>query len=231
MAVRIRQSLIYLCVALSLFANGAARASLTVELRAVSTTSGTVIDAKHVLFTGGPGDTVTMEVWGIISDNDGIDNEGLGFLQCSMLSSAGGLTGNLAAERSPDFRGALGGDGFIQDLDGDGDLDVGSNNEASMAGFFRAFRSQFAPYVAANYVGRLTWTASGGAAVTEIHARPRATWDGAGWAEDTVSADPSTSPYLAGAAVRLIVPEPATAGACALIAAVLLLCRNRRAAG
>jgi len=42
--------------------------ALTVDLRAVSTTSGSIVDPKHVLFTGSVGDTITMDVWSDIPD-------------------------------------------------------------------------------------------------------------------------------------------------------------------
>src|SRR5687768_16955524 len=73
-------------------------ATLTVDLRAVSTTNGTVVSPKEVLFTGGVGDTVTMNVFMVISgmiDPD-TDNDYLDFLHGSFLSSFGGLQGNLS---------------------------------------------------------------------------------------------------------------------------------------
>jgi hypothetical protein len=69
--------------------------ALTVDLRATSTSNGTILDPKHVVFTGGVGGTVTMDVFAIVS---GYSNQWTDYLHGSFLSSTGGLMGDLRAQ-------------------------------------------------------------------------------------------------------------------------------------
>jgi hypothetical protein len=136
----------------------AAKGALFLELRTAS------VDAAHVAFvsltpggksftlngTGAVGATVTMN---IVAKSTGSDanggNDGLLSLAGSFLSTRNGGSprGNLAASRqvsiaglnqTSGFNGAGGQNGTVTDLNGDGDLNVGSNNDNDSAGFFAA---------------------------------------------------------------------------------------------
>src|SRR3954452_5625949 len=115
--------------------------TLTGDVRAVSTSSGTVFDAKHVEYTGGGGGTVTFEVWSVITgyDPSNPNPDFLDYLHGSFLSANGGLLGDLRAQFAEEYGDFIASNGLRQDLDGDGDLDVGSNIDDSFANFFRAY--------------------------------------------------------------------------------------------
>jgi hypothetical protein len=125
-----------------------ALASLTVDLRVTGVTGGgTKVDAKNV--TGvAVGSVVTMAVWAMVTGSAG--NSTAGIAQClqsrggSFLSGNGGLPGTLNIQGSATqgilgpWRGLSFSAGFQSDLDGDGDIDIGSNNEGDAANFFSA---------------------------------------------------------------------------------------------
>lgn len=93
------------------------------DLRATSTTSGTVADAKHVLFSGAPGDIVRMEIWGLVTGgtNGTIFDDWISYFDGSFLSATGGMQGDLRANLRVEWFGTFGYNGTRQDLDGDGD--------------------------------------------------------------------------------------------------------------
>jgi len=120
-----------------------ALAALTVDMRVTTVLGGgTSVTPKSV--TGvAAGTTVIMQVWAMVTGSAG--NTTAGIAQClqsvggSFLSSNGGLLGNLnTLSLAAPFKGLSSSLGFQQDLDGDGDLDVGSNNEGDAANFFSA---------------------------------------------------------------------------------------------
>jgi len=120
-----------------------ALASLTVDMRVTAVAGGgTKVDAKNVTNLAANA-TVTMQVWAQVTGSAG--NQTAGIAQAlqsvggSFLSSNGGLRGNLLPAQPPiAFRGSSASAGFSSDLDGDGDLDIGSNNEGDAANFFSA---------------------------------------------------------------------------------------------
>jgi hypothetical protein len=120
-----------------------ALASLTIDMRVTNVTGGgTKVTAKSV--TGqAVGTTVTMQVWAQVTGSAG--NSTPGIAQClqsvggSFLSSNGGLLGNFIPANPPlVFKAASASAGLATDLDGDGDLDVGSNDTSDAANFFSA---------------------------------------------------------------------------------------------
>jgi hypothetical protein len=142
----------------------AAKGALFLELRTAS------VDPAHAAFVSfipetkaftllsplAVGATLTMNV---VTKPAGADanqgNDGLLSLAGSFLSIRAGASprGNLAASRlasvgtlpqTSGFNGAGGQNGTVTDLNGDGDLDVGSNNDNDAAGFFAA-RATSAP--------------------------------------------------------------------------------------
>ena len=202
-------------------------ASLTIDVRATSTTSGTVIDAKNVLFTGSPGDTVGMNVHAVITDGNGNPNDdGLLSVVGSFLGAPGGLLGDLRAQRTPMFSAGGSSNGLPQDLDADGDLDVGSNNDASSSNFFSARASgPEPPPGTALIIATLTWTYTGGSSDTTLSFRPRISGTTGSWFED--GSQITSSNVGSGAPVRIFVPEPASPLVPALCGATVLLARRR----
>jgi hypothetical protein len=144
--------------------NAVSNASLFLELRA------STVDAAHasqVIFTPGSksfqlgtgafGATLTMVVVGKVTGADADQsNDGILSLTGSFLSThgaAGHPSGNMTATRqvsttglnqTSGFNGAGSTNGNPSDLNGDGDLDVGSNHDNDAAGFW-AVRATSAP--------------------------------------------------------------------------------------
>jgi hypothetical protein len=189
------------------------RATLTVDLRAVSTSNGIIVNQKDVLFTGGVGDTVTMDVFATLSGmiNDEPLDDFIVYLHGSFLSSTNGLAGDLRAQLTPDFIWLLSSNGLRQDLDGDGDLDVGSNNADLPANFFRANVSDDAPPLAHAKIATLTWTRSSadGGANTLINFRPRVVEHGGLWWIDGFGYYADEDEFLVGVPV-LVTSTPET---------------------
>jgi hypothetical protein len=214
-----------------LLAPRTSQAALTVDLRAVSTTNGTVVDAKTVLFDGPVGGTVTMDVYMVItgmSDPDP-DNDFLDYLHGSFLSSFGGLRGDLKAQLVfPDYGDFISSNGFIQDLDGDADLDVGSNDDSTIVNFFRSYKWREAPRMAVAKIATLKWTSTltDFGAETLINFRPQDHPQAAHWLVDGLSRYPLFDTFTSGPAV-LIKQAPEPAGLAALSSAVMLLLRRR----
>jgi hypothetical protein len=246
----------------------AAQAALFLELRAAS------VDAAHqtfVVFTAGGknfsllpgavGATLTMNIIAKSSGQDGNQgNDGLLSLAGSFLSTRAGTSprGNLAASRqvsitglnqTSGFNGAGGQNGTVTDLNGDGDLDVGSNVDTDSAGFFAA-RATSAPDPVFGtappfelQVGTVRYVVTDTGATpgpTTINFRKREAFGAASWYEDSVqnpddgtwsgahtyNSDPN---WTIGAPVNVFgqIPEPATLGLASL-AGLGLLARRRK---
>ena len=202
--------LLFLCPVTQSARAQSTQPALTVELRAVSTTNGTVVDSTHVEITGGAGTIVQLDVFGVISGVTDPENLNfIDFLHGSFLSSFGELPGDLKAGLTSDYNDFISGRGFEVDLDGDGDLDVGSNNDTSLTGYFRAYHRKDAPLIPEIRVGTLTWTCTGVGQSTLLNFRPRNASDAAGWATDGEAYDPSNGIFRSGDAVTITwVPEP-----------------------
>jgi len=120
-----------------------ALASLTIDMRVSAVAGGgTKVSAKSVSGQA-IGTTVTMQVWAQVTGSAGNSTPGIAqALQSvggSFLSSNGGLLGNFIPTAPPSvFRGPSASAGLATDLDGDGDLDVGSNDTNDAANFFSA---------------------------------------------------------------------------------------------
>jgi hypothetical protein len=185
-------------------------ASLTIDLRATATTGGTVIDAKHVQFSGVAGATVTMNVYSLVTNGNGNPNDdGTLAVIGSFLSSFSDMSGNLEAVRDAEFTGTGSSNGLITDLDGDGDFDVGSNNNAVAANFFAARARQFTPFTAETLIGSVTWTFTANLSETFLNYRPRVSSNAGSWIEDGTQI--TSSDVSVGAPVHIFVPEPAFA--------------------
>lgn len=184
-----------------------AHASLNVFMLASGATGGTISGDKLSVTNVPVGATVTMQFWAHINGADGNNgNDGLLSLAGSFLSTGGGSLGNLTAARAASplsFKGGGSNDGASGgDLDGDGDNDVGSNNNADPAGFFVA-RSSNAPYPqwqdtnddsgttnsnAPNLlVATVKFVATAGGSATSVNFRKRDVQGQANWYEDATA--------------------------------------------
>src|SRR5688572_30896956 len=96
---------------------------------------------KEVTITG-VGQKVNLEVWATVTgDNSSNTDEGLQIAVGSLLSSnisGGAAKGKIAVSLVAPFNALGSSKGFAQDLDSDGDLDVGSNDNANAPGFIFA---------------------------------------------------------------------------------------------
>lgn len=121
-------------VAFALSANPRADAVLSFDVRAVALNGAPLSDPKNVAVS--LGDLVTFDLFAIVTGAEG--NMGLeGFSSMStgsMFSSAGGkIRGDFVSPQNvAPFNATASSPGRIQDLDGDGDLDLGSNKTDTM---------------------------------------------------------------------------------------------------
>src|SRR6185503_11328340 len=75
------------------------------------------------------GQVIAMEAWATVSGSNGVADEGFQVGQGSFVSAdfnGGSVSGTLSVNRTFPFTGSGSQNGAQQDLDGDGDLDVGS---------------------------------------------------------------------------------------------------------
>lgn len=106
----------------------------TVDIRPVGGGSDTII-------VDTVGQTINFDVWVRVQGSDGIDNEGLQIISGAFLSAnltGGAAAGTMTVTRDPAFSSLGSSDGVQNDLDGDGDLDIGGTVEAEASGFFAA---------------------------------------------------------------------------------------------
>jgi hypothetical protein len=190
--------------------------SLVIDLRV----AGGAGDAKEVTVTH-VGQTVQLEAWGVVTgQNDVITDEALQTLIGSFLSSAGGaVLGDLAVTaHTPPFNALGTQDGRVQDLDGDGDLDIGTTTGPSNE-YFAARSSTMTPGSDPTADGTgaefkladLTFTVTAivdPAATTELTFRPRPGTVSAVWREDDTPKNASLGTFAGGAPVIVTVEQP-----------------------
>jgi hypothetical protein len=142
-----------------------ASAILTVDLRVVSVSGGSTSNTKTANVNGN-GSIVTLALWGIVTGTNGIVDENISIVsQGILISSPGtissldtGVSGNSSLPASPNtIFGTIGltidplflGSGAVvgksQDLDGDGDLDMGGTSTANATDYI-SFRSTSPSY-------------------------------------------------------------------------------------
>jgi hypothetical protein len=117
--------------------------------------------------------------------------------------------------------------GLVTDLDGDSDLDVGSNNNAIGTNFFSP-RSKDAPtpqFESHVLIGTMQMTLQVSGGFTLVNFRPRVSPTSGSWFEDGTQITSST--FSAGAPVVLGIPEPTTLSLTSM-AGLGLLARRRK---
>lgn len=155
---------------------------------------------------------ITMEVWAVASGSNGVADEGLFGVMGSFVSSNGGAAnGNLSATRLAPFNSSGSSNGQAVDLDGDGDLDVGSTDSSSPDGFFVARASSpvwegtgsgdTMSFKIGTLEFKVTQLLTG--AETKINFEPRNSSLAAVWAEDNLGKDASTGSFQAGSPIVL----------------------------
>jgi hypothetical protein len=126
------------------------------------------------------GQVIRMEAWATVSGANGISSdEGFQLAQGSFVSgdvSGGSVSGTLSVTRTYPFTGAGSQNGGQQDLDGDGDLDVGSANSSSITNYFMA-RADVLQGGSSFKIADVTFTVTGlkGGRETDIVFVPRPT--------------------------------------------------------
>jgi len=147
---------------------GAADAALTIDVRALQINGANISGqntAKEIKVVN-VGDVITFGVYADVTGSNPAKFQTLQSFSGSFLSSGGTTFGNMvpAASRTPPFNASSSSVGLAQDLDGDGDLDIGSNNDADAANFF-ADR-------AANLTGPSSTDANGNSVFTQAGTQP-----------------------------------------------------------
>jgi hypothetical protein len=215
----------------------AADAGLTFDLRAVSATGGAhLVDSKHVDAVPGFEGEVVAELWAVITganavlDDDRINNFAVKFL------TTGSIRANLVNQPGVQigWRDAGFNNGTVQDLDGDGDMDIGGNlatttgyalgrGTAPPAYAGQAFVAEFLVY---RFSAQISAQSFGlGMLHVERHASPTAYL----WSEDGGAKNP-TSGFLALAPGIQIgqIPEPSTITLALFVFAGVVLAFRRR---
>jgi MYXO-CTERM domain-containing protein len=203
-----------------------ADAALVVDIRATALNGGpltlrdsssTAKDVKVAV-----GDVVTLQIWAQASGTNGANDEVIKTLQGSLVST-GILKGGLAGGVSEPFTTPGYQNGASQDLDLDGDLDLGAQQNAGVAtDYIAPFQTvaQGGTATDANteeiqvYQATFTVTAGTGSDSTLVRWLRRQSISGgnvitgANWSEDGQIKSATTSQYTAGAPVEIGIPEP-----------------------
>ncbi len=172
------------------------------------------------------GDVVNLEIWATATGSNATgSDEGLQIVVGSLLStnvSGGAANGTLAAQLTSEFRAPGATNGNQADLDGDGDLDVGSNNDSDATGFI--FARSDSPVTDGTVSGAsqsweiatatFTVTSLGNTSgATDIGWRIRNAINGALWREDgTAALKNGASGYSAGSPVVIKTTTNGTGG-------------------
>jgi hypothetical protein len=139
-----------------------ANAGLIIDVRAVTKNGVAVTNPK--LVTVSPGDTMIFRVFADVTGSNAQKFQTIQSLSGSFLST-GGILGNLApptgAGITPPFGGSGSSAGTASDLDGDGDLDIGSNTPSDPAGFFAIRSGNLTGPHSTDAAGNSVFTASG----------------------------------------------------------------------
>lgn len=220
---------------------GAANAALNIDIRATGVTGAgaQLVNSKSVTGVTN-GSVVSFDVFAVVTGtNANFDDDNILSVSGSWRSSNGGLLGNIApVARAPLFNGLGSSVGLAQDLDLDGDLDVGSNNDGAAANFWGArFVDPAGSPAGLPNGGRIgfgTFTvtnASNGTGQTTINFDGRNAATAANYFQDGASVAEASQDGAVGLTIvgtpGGVVPEPATLSLAGL--AGLAMVRRRRA--
>jgi autotransporter-associated beta strand protein len=192
-----------------------ARASLVVSVEALTLNGNAVADPYNVALSN-VGDVLTFRLVATVTGTDGNPtNDGLQTVSGSVLTTGPQLLGNLSTMTlAAPFIASGSQSGAVQDLDSDGDLDLGSNVDSSASGFVAA-RASTMQTASGNPVANgqafvigtssftLTSAANGSSAALGYRIRNATGGGAASWQEDGAAKTPGTGSYTAGATVNL----------------------------
>jgi hypothetical protein len=225
-----------------------AQAGLIIDLRATAVNGQPLAGTNTPKQLGGlaPGDFVTLGLFARVSGTNGVSDEGLTSVHGAMISDNSAffdrMFGNLAGGAIAPFADSGSQNGSVQDLDGDGDLDIGvtPNGGTPTTGYFIARASALqtnGTVIDANtkefQVGQFTFTVSPGGSDTFINFVRRANAAGGNittagvWSVDGVARNPTSDSFGSGTPVAILfVPEPSAAASAAVVALGLLARRR-----
>jgi len=206
-----------------------AQSDLRVDLRVTSVTGPATINNTQSVLVTGIGAQINMDIFARITGTNAlIFDDGLTSLSGSLLSPSfpwSRMNGTISTSLVPGFLGNGSSVGLQADLDGDSDLDVGSNNDADAYNFF-AVRATTAPNPVTGpeiKIGHATFTVNDiTSAVVDslLIFRPRDFGTAATWLEDGMGKTPNspgTGFYFGQGVSVSAIPEPGPLG---LLAAV-----------
>lgn len=232
---------------------GAANAALNIDVRATGVTGGGVfVNGKSV--TGvTSGSVVTFDIFAVVTGSNASLTDDKYISSGGSFLTTGALRGSLLADvlrTAVDSNGdpvppfGFDGNGFSvgtqQDLDSDGDLDVGSNNDSSASDFWAARNftapagataGSLSPTTAGRRIGFGTFTVTDGTGQTVLNFRGRNAGTAGNWIEDGQTLSAATQNGVLGITITGAgggtIPEPATLSLAGL--AGLAMVRRRRA--
>lgn len=217
-------------------------ALLTYDVRAVGGSSGVTVNNAKSVTVSGAGNVVQFELYGVLQATNAATS-GITAAGGSILSGTGGLLGSIGNGAIPsNFQGPGFTAGAQADLDGDSDLDLGSNTTNSSPNFFidRSSAGTSPTFGISLLLGTFSFTVGGTDGSTTLNFRPALLTTGTAATRNyhnfqidgvTTATNGSDAALVAAAAPVSIgysaVPEPTTLAALAGLGAVAL--RRRRA--
>ncbi len=190
--------------------------SLTVDIRIAGSSTPKAASVTSV------GQIINMQEWVLVTGNSSGNNDGLESVTGSLLStktSAGSVNGSLNANVVPGYTASGAQNGTIVDLNGDHNLDVGSNDNSQINGFINArapgvaspggVSGDTASFVVATMQYKVTSLSSGGASDINFRFRngvPALAFD-AVWVEDGAAHNDKDNPIFVGSPVVITGPN------------------------
>jgi uncharacterized protein (TIGR03382 family) len=227
---------------------GAVNAGMNLDVRATGVSGGGILVNNKTVTQVIPGSVVSFDVFAVVTGTDAsTNNDKFISVAGSFRSTGGGTTGNLLMDlvrstfdtegeiTSPGFDGLGSSVGLQQDLDGDGDLDVGSNTDSDANNFWAARfalaptaigAGSFSPTSGGRRIGFGTFTVGAAGSPTLINFDGRGASTAANYVQDGQTVQEPSVDGLVPISVSGI-PEPTTLSLAAL--AGLGLVRRRRA--